>query len=154
MNQVNILKDKILSKKCEILKSILIAFDSNSLHYQILVPRCRSSDKGKIARHVTQYIMLGLSSWFWWSQRNVEFVGQNRCGPQHRKIINDGNRFLERRASSSRSVCKISGETARILSECMRVVLVNKTVTYFNLFVGYFKQCDMSVMTKVPNFII
>ena len=104
--------------------------------------------------HDTQYIMLGLSSWFWWSQRNVEFVGQNRCGPQHRKIINDGNRFVERRLSSSRSVCKISGETAIILSECMRVVLVKKTVTYFNFFVGYFKQCDMSVMTKVPNFII
>ena len=50
MNQANILKDKILSKKFEIRKSILIAFDSNSLHYQILVPRCRSSDKGKIAR--------------------------------------------------------------------------------------------------------
>ena len=63
-------------------------------------------------------------------------------------------KIVERRASSSRSVCKISGETARILSECMRVVLVNKTVTYFNLFVSYFKQCDMSVMTKVPNFII
>ena len=43
-------KDKILSKKFELRKSILIAFDSNSLHYQILVPRCRSSDKGKIAR--------------------------------------------------------------------------------------------------------
>ena len=34
----------------------------------------------------------------------------------------------------------------------MRAVLVNKTVTYFNFFVGYFKQWDMSVMTKVPNF--
>ena len=50
MNQANILKDKILSKKFEIRKSILIAFDSNSLHYQILVPRCKSYDKGKIAR--------------------------------------------------------------------------------------------------------
>ena len=50
MNQANILKDKILSKKFEICKSILIAFDSNSLHYQILVPRCKSYDKGKIAR--------------------------------------------------------------------------------------------------------
>ena len=32
-------------------------------------------------------------------------------------------------------VCKISGETATIISECKRVVLVNDTVTYFNLFV-------------------
>ena len=31
MNQVNVLKDKILIK-CKILKSILITFDSNSLH--------------------------------------------------------------------------------------------------------------------------
>ena len=81
-------------------------------------------------------------------------VAENRCGPQHRKIINDGNRFVERRLSSSRSVCKISGETARILSECMRVVLVNNTVTYLNLFVGPFKQRDMSLMTRVPNFIL
>ena len=50
MNQANILKDKILSKKFEIRKSILIAFNSNSLHYQILVPRFRSYDEGKIAR--------------------------------------------------------------------------------------------------------
>ena len=41
-------KRQILSEKFEILKSILIAFDSNSLHYQILVPRCRSSDKGNL----------------------------------------------------------------------------------------------------------
>ena len=51
-------------------------------------------------------------------------------------------------------VCKISGETARILSECMRVVWANNTVTYFNLFVGPFKQHDMSVMTRVPNLIL
>ena len=61
-------------------------------------------------------------------------------------------KFVERKASSSRSVCKISGETARILSECMRVVWVNNTVTYFNLFVCPFKQHDMSVMTRVSNF--
>ena len=30
---------------------------------------------------------------------------------------------LERRTSSLRSVCKISGETIRILSECMHVAL-------------------------------
>ena len=67
MNQANILKDKILSKKFEIRKSILIAFDSNSLHYQILVPRCRSSDKGKIARsrhaiHHAGFVQLILGS--------------------------------------------------------------------------------------------
>ena len=32
-----------------------------------------------------------------------------------------------------RSVCKILVETIIILLECMRVVLVNNTVTYFNL---------------------
>ena len=63
-------------------------------------------------------------------------------------------KIVKRRASSSRSVCKISGETARILSECMRVVLVNNTVTYLNLFVGPFRQRDMSLMTRVPNFIL
>ena len=52
-----------------------------------------------------------------------------------------------------RSVCKISGETIGILSEYMRVVLVNNTVTYFNLCVYPFKQRDMSVMTRVPIFI-
>ena len=62
--------------------------------------------------------------------------------------------IVEKRASSSRIVCKISGETARILSKCMRVVLVNNTVTYLNLFVGPFKQRDMSLMTRVPNFIL
>ena len=36
----------------------------------------------------------------------------------------------------------------------MRVVLVNNTVTYLNLFVGPFKQRDMSLMTRVPNFIL
>ena len=36
----------------------------------------------------------------------------------------------------------------------MRVVLVNNTVMYFNLFVSPFKQHDMSVMTRVPNFIL
>ena len=41
-------------------------------------------------------------------------------------------------ASSLRSVCKILEETIIILSECMRVVLVNNTVTYFNLFVRPF----------------
>ena len=61
-------------------------------------------------------------------------------------------KFVERKASSSRSVCKISGETARILSECMRVVWVNNTVTYFNLFVCPFKLHDMPVMTRVSNF--
>ena len=50
MDQVNILKENVLCKKCEILKSILIAFNSNSLHYQMLVPRFRSYDEGKIAR--------------------------------------------------------------------------------------------------------
>ena len=48
-------------------------------------------------------------------------------------------------------MCKISGETARILSECMRVVLVNNTVMYFDLFVGPFKRRNMSLMTRVPN---
>ena len=62
--------------------------------------------------------------------------------------------FVERKASSSRSVCKISGETARILSECMRAVLVNNTVTYFDLFVGPFKRRNISLMTKVLNFIL
>ena len=33
----------------------------------------------------------------------------------------------------------------------MHVVLVNKTVTYFDLFVGPFKRRDMSLMTRVPN---
>ena len=62
-------------------------------------------------------------------------------------------KIVERRDSSSRSVSKISGETARILSECMPVVWVNNTVTYFNLFAGQSKRHDMSVMTRVPNFI-
>ena len=53
-----------------------------------------------------------------------------------------------------RSACKISGENAKILSECMRVVLVNNTVTYFDLFVGPFKRRNMSRMTKVLNFIL
>ena len=48
-------------------------------------------------------------------------------------------------------MCKISGENAKILSECMHVVLLNKTVTYFDLFVGPFKRRDMSLMTRVPN---
>ena len=39
-------------------------------------------------------------------------------------------KIVERKASSSHFVCKISGETGRILSECMRVVAVNNTVTY------------------------
>ena len=69
-------------------------------------------------------------------------------------MIMSRNTFVERRASSSRIVCKISGETARILSKGMRVVLVNNTVTYLNLFVGTFKQRDMSLMTRVPNFIL
>ena len=51
-------------------------------------------------------------------------------------------------------VCKISGETATIVSECKRVVLVNDTVTHFNLFVCPFKQHDMSVMNRVPNFVL
>ena len=34
---------------------------------------------------------------------------------KQRQIINDGNKFVERRASSSRSVCKISGKTMIIL---------------------------------------
>ena len=34
------------------------------------------------------------------------------------------------------------------------VVLVNKIVTYFDLFVGPFKRRDMSLMTRVPNFIL
>ena len=63
-------------------------------------------------------------------------------------------KIVKRRASSSRSACKISGETARILSECMRVVWVNNTVTYFNLFMCPFKKHDMSVMTRVPDFIL
>ena len=73
------------------------------------------------------------------------------CGPQHRKIMKIN---LQKGASSSRSVCKISGETIRLLSECMRVVLVNNTVAYFNLFVCPFKQRDMTAMTRVPNFIL
>ena len=61
--------------------------------------------------------------------------------------------MAETRAISLRSVCKISGETIGILSEYKRVVLVNNTVTYFNLCVYLFKQRDMSVMTRVPIFI-
>ena len=68
--------------------------------------------------------------------------------------ITSRNTFVERRASSSRSVYKISGETARILSEYMLVVLVNTTVTYFDLFVSPFKRRNMSLMTKVLNFIL
>ena len=104
MNQANILKDKILSKKFEIRKSILIAFDSNSLHYQILVPRCRSSDKGNL--HDTSR---NTSCWVC----PVDFDG--------------------RREMSSLSV---------------------STVTYFDLFVGPFKRRDMSLMIRVPNFIL
>ena len=46
---------------------------------------------------------------------------------------------------------KISGETARIVSECF---VNGNTVTHFNLFLCPFKQRDMSVMTRVPNFIL
>ena len=63
-------------------------------------------------------------------------------------------KIVERKASSSHFVCKISGETARILWECMRVVVVNNTVTYFNLFVRPFKQHSMSVIARVPNLIL
>ena len=63
-------------------------------------------------------------------------------------------KIVERKASSSHFVCKISGETARILSECMRVVVVNNTVTYFNLFVRPFKKHFMSVIARVPNLIL
>ena len=47
-----------------------------------------------------------------------------------------------------------SGENAKILSDCVHVVLVNKTVTSFDLFVGPFKRRDMSLMARVPNFIL
>ena len=53
--------------------------------------------------------------------------------------------IVERRASSSRIVCKISGETARILSKCMRVVLVNNTVTYTNEVPDCLKHTGISV---------
>ena len=46
---------------------------------------------------------------------------------------------------------KISGETAIIVSECF---VNGNTVTHFNLFLCPFKQRDMSVMTRVPNFIL
>ena len=69
-------------------------------------------------------------------------------------MIMSRNTFVERRASSSRIECKISGETARILSKAMRVVLVNNPVTYLNLFEGPSKQRDMSLMIRLPNFIL
>ena len=58
-----------------------------------------------------------------------------------------------KRVSSSGSVYEISGETVRNISECACCFVNINTATYFNLFLCPFKQRDMSVMTRVPNFI-
>ena len=59
-----------------------------------------------------------------------------------------------KRVSSSGSVYEISGETVRNISECACCFVNINTATYFNLFLCPFKQHDMSVMTRVPNFIL
>ena len=59
-----------------------------------------------------------------------------------------------KRVSSSGSVYEISGETVRILLEYACCFVNINTATYFNLFLCPFKQRDMSVMTRVPNFIL
>ena len=92
-----------------------------------MVPRCRSSDKGKIAR----------------SRHAIHHAGS----VQLILMVRKEGLFIALRL-------QISGENAKILSECMHVVLVNKTVTYFDFFVGPFKRRDMSLMTRVPNFIL
>ena len=74
-------------------------------------------------------------------------------------IINDGDKFAERRASSLRSVCSISVEKlqVRVLSECMHIYaccFLKNTMTYFNLFVCPVKLRDISVMTRVSNVIL
>ena len=73
-------------------------------------------------------------------------------------MINDGDKFAERRASSLRSVCSISVEKLQefFQSVCiyMRLGFLKNTVTNFNLFVCPVKLCDISVMTRVSNVIL
>ena len=64
MNQVNILKDKIVIKIKKILQPILITFNSNSLHYLILVPTCRTRETGCMTkRKVCTIMSRNTSSW-------------------------------------------------------------------------------------------
>ena len=83
----------------------------------------------------------------------IDFDGRKKCRVCRSKplwfkelnIIHDGNKYVERRASSSGSVYKISGEAARIVSECF---VNGNIVTHFNLFLCPFEKRDMSVMPK------
>ena len=50
--------------------------------------------------------------------------------------------------------CAKSREKLQEFFQSVACCSVNNTETYFNLFACYFKPCNTSVITRVPNFIL